>query len=58
MGTSTLIGWIKKSKKKLKTIMSKYNFQQMVKTPTRITRNSILNQSHFYSPRGVDIKNI
>ncbi len=35
------INWLdKKIKQKLKMIMSKYNFQQIVKTPTRITRNS------------------
>ena len=35
------INWLdKKTKQKLKTMMLKYNFQQMVNLPTRITRNS------------------
>ena len=35
------INWLDKScKQKLKMILSKHNFQQMVKRPTRITRMS------------------
>ena len=46
------INWLdKKAKIKLKTIMAKFNFQQLVKTPTRITGTSKTLIDHLFTNR-------